>query len=238
MKSIKFLMAISLVGACVFSSCNCKYNSGDRLPETTKSEIDSVSYALGAHFGIMIANSDFGELNKCQIEKGMSDVIGGKELKISEQDLVQTIQQFLMARMDAKAQIALAEGVEFLEKKKSEKGVVATESGLAYKIIEQGAGAAPKLTDTVEVHYKGTLISGEEFDSSYKREEPAKFPLGQVIKGWSEGITYVNEGGKIELYIPSELAYGPRQAGSIPANSTLIFEVELLKVYPGPEVEE
>jgi FKBP-type peptidyl-prolyl cis-trans isomerase len=236
MKSIKLLVAVCLMGSMIFSSC--KFNAGERVPGTTSAKVDSVSYALGAYFGGMIKSSDFGELNKCEMKKGLNDMMKGGELKIDENQIMQVIQNHLMQRMNALAQVAEQEGAEFLAKNKEKKGVVVAESGLQYKVIEEGAGVSPQPQDTVEVHYKGTLLDGTVFDSSYERGEPAKFPLGAVIKGWSEGLTYAKEGGKIELYIPSNLGYGPRAYGNIPANATLIFEVELLKVFPAAETEK
>ena len=122
--------------------------------------------------------------------------------------------------------------VDFLEKNKTQAGVKATASGLQYKVIKEGQGKSPSSSDQVEVHYKGTLISGEEFDSSYKRGRPAQFRLNQVIAGWTEGLQLMKEGAEFEFYIPSELAYGDRNLPGIPANSTLIFKVELIKVLP------
>jgi FKBP-type peptidyl-prolyl cis-trans isomerase len=136
-----------------------------------------------------------------------------------------------MVSTNAFAESALERGKKFLEENGKKEGVKTTSSGLQYKILKEGAGRSPKASDTVVVHYKGTLINGKEFDSSYQRGEPATFPLSGVIKGWTEGLLYLREGGKAMLYIPSELAYGSRGAGAdIGPNETLIFEVELVKI--------
>lgn len=127
--------------------------------------------------------------------------------------------------------ITLAKGEKFLEDNAKKEGVTTTASGLQYKVLTPGTGKSPKATDTVLVHYRGTLISGTEFDSSYKRKEPISFPLNRVIAGWTEGVQLMQEGAKFEFYIPSKLAYGSRGAGrDIGPNEALIFEVELLKV--------
>ena len=129
------------------------------------------------------------------------------------------------------ADSALERGQAFLKENGSKEGVKTTASGLQYKITKEGNGKNPKATDTVVVHYKGTTINGKEFDSSFKRGEPATFPLNRVIKGWTEGLMYLSEGGKATLYIPSELAYGSRGAGAdIGPDETLIFDVELIKI--------
>ncbi len=137
----------------------------------------------------------------------------------------------LTLTMSLHAQSALERGQQFLKDNATKDGVKTTASGLQYKITKEGTGSAPKATDNVVVHYKGTTIDGKEFDSSYKRGEPATFPLNRVIKGWTEGLQLIKEGGKATLYIPSELAYGKRGAGAdIGPDETLIFEVELLKI--------
>ncbi|MCP3900346.1 MAG: FKBP-type peptidyl-prolyl cis-trans isomerase, partial [Desulfobacteraceae bacterium] len=123
-----------------------------------------------------------------------------------------------------------AEGEAFLKENKKKEGVITLESGLQYKIIKQGKGKSPKPEDNVKCHYKGTSIDGAEFDSSYKRGQPAVFQLNRVIKGWTDALQLMKEGGKWELYIPSDLAYGDRQAGPIKPGSTLIFEVELISI--------
>jgi FKBP-type peptidyl-prolyl cis-trans isomerase FklB len=122
------------------------------------------------------------------------------------------------------------EGADFLAKNKSEKGVQTAPSGLQYIVIKEGTGPTPKETDTVKVHYRGTLINGTEFDSSYARNEPAVFPVNGVIKGWVEALQKMKVGSKWKLFIPSDLAYGENAQGQIPANATLVFEVELLGI--------
>lgn len=125
----------------------------------------------------------------------------------------------------------LALGQAYLKQNSTQPGVKTTPSGLQYKVITEGTGKSPKATDTVLVHYRGTTIDGVEFDSSYKRNEPISFPLNGVIPGWTEGVQLMKEGGKIQLFIPSNLAYGSRGAGGVIApDSTLIFDIELLKV--------
>lgn len=124
-----------------------------------------------------------------------------------------------------------ADGKKFLMENKQKPGVTETESGLQYKVINKGIGRNPKSTDEVEVHYRGTLLNGQEFDSSYQREKPAKFKLDQVIAGWTEGLQLMSKGSKFEFYIPSDLAYGRMgTTGKIGANATLVFEVELLDI--------
>jgi FKBP-type peptidyl-prolyl cis-trans isomerase len=132
----------------------------------------------------------------------------------------------------ARGQSAAEKGEKFLKENATKEGVKTTPSGLQYKITKEGAGKSPKATDTVVVHYRGTLLDGKEFDSSYKRNEPAEFPLNRVIKGWTEGLQLLKEGGKATLYIPPALGYGARGTpdGSIGPNETLTFEVELLKI--------
>jgi FKBP-type peptidyl-prolyl cis-trans isomerase FkpA len=145
--------------------------------------------------------------------------------------LILTAATIALAPIMSNAESALEKGKAFLKENATKEGVKTTPSGLQYKITKEGTGKRPKATDTVVVHYKGTLIDGKEFDSSYKRGQPTEFPLDAVIKGWTEGIAYLNEGSKATLYIPSELAYGSRGAGgAIGPDETLIFEVELVKV--------
>ena len=129
------------------------------------------------------------------------------------------------------AETELEKGDAYLKENAKKEGVKTTASGLQYQVIKEGEGKSPKATDTVLVHYKGTLLNGTEFDSSYKRNEPIEFPLNRVIPGWTEGVQLMKEGAKYQFTIPSKLAYGERGAGgAIPPNATLIFDVELLKV--------
>ena len=229
----KFAIVIIAASAAVMaiSSCAGTYQKGDRMPETTTAQIDTISYALGMYYGKMVTSSPFGELNLNQMKKGFKDVLNEEETMLEEQDIVMLIQSYLRDRMAYESERSLEEGTEFLAANKEKEGVVETESGLQYKIEVEGAGISPEETDTVEVNYEGRLIDGTVFDSSYDRGESVRFPLNRVIKGWTEGLTYAKEGGKIQLYVPAELGYGQRGSGPIPGNSTLIFDIELVKVY-------
>lgn len=229
----KFAIVIIAASAAVMaiSSCAGTYQKGDRMPETTTAQIDTISYALGMYYGKMVTSSPFGELNLNQMKKGFKDVLNEEETMLEEQDIVMLIQSYLRDRMAYESERSLEEGEKFLAANKEKEGVVETESGLQYKIEVEGAGISPEETDTVEVNYEGRLIDGTVFDSSYDRGESVKFSLNRVIKGWTEGLTYAKEGGKIQLYIPAELGYGQRGTGPVPGNSTLIFDIELVKVY-------
>lgn len=169
---------------------------------------------------------------------GLRDQYQGKKLKMSTEEIqasLQQLQQTMASRkMAVKKQLADKNaklGKEFLAANSKKPGVKTTKSGLQYKIIKSGSGPSPKTTDTVTTHYRGTLIDGTEFDSSYSRGKPASFPVNGVIKGWTEALQMMKVGDKWELYIPAELAYGANgPSPKIGPNSTLIFEIELLKI--------
>jgi FKBP-type peptidyl-prolyl cis-trans isomerase FklB len=172
--------------------------------------------------------------------KGLKDALAGGKMMMTEQEQRETLMAFQkefqakqQEKMKALAEKNKKEGEAFLAENKKKQGIKILPSGLQYKIITEGKGASPKETDTVTINYRGTLIDGTEFDSSYKRNEPATFPVKGVIKGWTEAIQLMKEGAKWQLFIPSDLAYGERGAGgTIGPNATLIFEVELLKIGP------
>ncbi|OOF86765.1 FKBP-type peptidyl-prolyl cis-trans isomerase [Rodentibacter ratti] len=204
---------------------------------------DDVSYALTAYSmtqAKLLAEQGEIKLNEAQVNKAVDDVLKGKftEEKIGE--LTQTLEQFqqkVVAREQAKmkeiAQKAQDEGDKYRAEFAKKEGVKTTKSGLLYRLVETGKGEVIKPTDTVKVHYTGKLPNGEVFDSSVERGQPAEFRLDQVVKGWTEGLQLVKKGGKIELVLPPELAYGKQGAGAaIPPNSTLYFEVEVLDVNP------
>ena len=202
-----------------------------------KTDKDKASYSIGINLGSQLAQSK-DELNLDKIILGLNDAFDGKSPKISMDEMrkvMTAFQQKLAAKAQAeKASIANSNkktGADFLASNKKNKGVKTTKSGLQYKVITSGKGATPKATDTVVTHYRGTLINGKVFDSSYKRGTPATFPVNGVIKGWTEALQMMKVGDKWKLYIPSDLAYGERGAGkSIGPNETLIFDIELLEI--------
>ena len=153
-------------------------------------------------------------------------------MKLSALSIVAAFAALVSLPLSTRADSATEKGEQFLKGNASKEGVKTTASGLQYKITKEGEGKSPKATDTVVVHYRGTLLDGTEFDSSIKRGEPATFPLNRVIPGWTEGLQLLKEGGKATLYIPSKLAYGERgtPGGPIGPNEALIFEVELIKI--------
>ncbi len=198
-----------------------------------KTEKDTLSYAIGLITAQQWKQQNI-TVNPDVIAVAIADVQAGTEPRLSEAEVRAALDNFRNQQQE-KAKLAAdenkAEGVEFLAKNKENDGVVETASGLQYQIIEPGEGDNPKATDSVTVHYRGTLLDGTEFDSSHKRGQPATFPLNGVISGWTEGVQLVKPGGKIKLFIPSNLAYGDRGAPpTIKAGATLIFDIELISI--------
>ncbi len=228
MKVMKFFAAFVLAAA-VFASCGG--NSAPQIEGVTKAQVDTVSYAVGVSFGQMIKGSGLEGLNYSKIMEAIKDVENGNELMISEQRAGMVINNYMTKVQIAKQRTKEKEQAAFLAENAKNEGVQQTQSGLQYKIEDPGNDVRATEKDTVEVHYKGTLMDGTVFDSSYERGETASFPLNRVITGWTEGLQLVGEGGKMTLWIPYELGYGPRQMSEdLPPYSTLIFDVELIKV--------
>ncbi|WP_286240494.1 FKBP-type peptidyl-prolyl cis-trans isomerase [Neptuniibacter halophilus] len=209
-----------------------------------KTEEQKVSYSVGLMVGEQlksVPDVDF----EAFIEAAKTTYMG-KEPKMTPEQVREVMMGFQQKQMEEQKKAFeklsadnLEKGQAYLKENGEKKGVKTTESGLQYEQLVAGNGASPTAADTVKVHYRGTLIDGTEFDSSYSRGEPVSFPLNGVIPGWTEGLQLVKEGGKARLVIPSDLAYGPGGMGNaIGPNETLVFEVELLKVNPGEEAEK
>jgi FKBP-type peptidyl-prolyl cis-trans isomerase FklB len=211
---------------------------GTNVLTDTKSR---VSYAIGLNIGHSFKAQDI-DVDVGLVTRAIQDVAAGRPELMTEPEVKQTLtafQQEMRANMMKKrAEQGLkskAEGEAFLAANKSQPGVTVLPDGLQYQVLTTGAGPLPAASDTVTVNYRGTLIDGTEFDSSYKRGQPASFVVGEVIPGWNEGLQMMKVGAKYKLAIPASLAYGPRgQGGAIPPNAVLLFEVELLDVKPTP----
>jgi len=199
-----------------------------------KDQKDKVSYSLGLNIGFNLGRQNI-SINPDVLTAGIKDAIAGKPQLTTEQvkETMAAFEKDMTEKQKVAGEKNAAEGTKFLEENKKKEGVKTTASGLQYKSIKEGTGAQPKGNDTVTVNYRGTLINGTEFDSSYKRGQPATFPLNGVIKGWTEGLQLMKAGSKYQLFVPPNLAYGDRAVGpDISANSTLIFDVELIGVKP------
>jgi FKBP-type peptidyl-prolyl cis-trans isomerase FklB len=204
---------------------------------TLKTQKDKVSYALGMNLGTNLHKQSV-EVDPTIVLRGLKDALAGGKMLQTEDEARATLTQLQtevrnkqQEKMKVAGEANRKEGVEFLAVNKSKEGIVTLPSGLQYKILTEGTGPKPAASDTVVCNYRGTLISGAEFDSSYKRGQPASFPVNGVIKGWTEALQLMPVGSKWQLFVPAELGYGDRGAGAdIGPGATLIFEVELLSI--------
>jgi FKBP-type peptidyl-prolyl cis-trans isomerase FkpA len=254
----KTLIAASAIAALGLMGCQKDTASTETPSSATTASVDATAmsdtqkqdYAMGASMAVFV-NSRVeeiqklgGDLDKDLVVKGFIDTLEETspfsldEIRQFAQAGEQAMRQLQEQQAEKSAAENLEAGAAFLAENAKKEGIVTTESGLQYEIVEEGNGPSPEATDTVRVHYKGTLLDGTEFDSSYSRGEPAVFPLNRVIAGWTEGVQLMKQGGKYRFYIPSELAYGQRATGAITPNSTLIFDVELLEVVSSQSEEE
>lgn len=204
---------------------------------------DKISYSIGMDIGSNLKRQSI-DVDVDLLAKGVKDAMSGDNTLLSGEEARETLialQKELVEKAQERRRQAAEknkrEGEAFLAENKKKEGVVTLPSGLQYKVLESGDGSSPKETDTVETNYRGTLIDGTEFDSSYERGETAVFPINGVIAGWTEALQLMKVGDKWQLFIPSELAYGERGAGPIGPNSTLIFDVELVSIKSDTEGE-
>ncbi len=234
---------LSLIAASVLALTACNQEA---KKEQADVKLDTVAqqqaYGIGASVGNFL-NKDLAdkkeigiELDQALLMRGFEDALAGNA-KIDEEkirEVLTALDESVRTKQEEKAKVesekSKVEGEKYLTENAKKEGVMVTESGLQYEVMSEGEGAKPVATDVVKVHYKGTLLDGTEFDSSYSRNEPTTFPLNRVIPGWTEGLQLMTVGSKYKFTIPSDLAYGDRDLGKIPANSTLIFEVELLEI--------
>lgn len=216
---------ILLAAILAFTGCN-----KEKKVSLSNDELKTF-YTVGHTLGERLKNLELSDEEVTAVSMGLRDAAMDKKPQVKTAEYRIQIQKLFQERVKKNADKQKNKGKDFLEKFSKEKGVVKTESGLTYKILSEGKGNFPKATDEVKVHYHGTLIDGTVFDSSKERGEPVTFPLNRVIKGWTEGVQKIKEGGKIKLVIPPELAYGDQGAPpKIAGGSTLVFEVELLSI--------
>src|SRR5438093_1928773 len=209
---------------------------GQEKSPQLKDQKDKVSYSIGMQIGFNLARQKV-DINPDVLAAGIKDSLAGKPQLTPDQvkDIMAQFEKDMEQKQKQLGEKNKTEGAKFLEENKSKPGVKTTASGLQYKVEKEGTGAQPKATEMVTVNYRGTLIDGTELDSSYKRGQPATFPVNGVIKGWTEALQLMKVGSKYQLWIPSSLAYGERSVSpEIAPNATLIFEVELLDAKPPP----
>ncbi|KTF13323.1 FKBP-type peptidyl-prolyl cis-trans isomerase [Pseudoalteromonas sp. H105] len=240
---MKKTIKLSLIAASVLALTACNQEAKqEQAPVKLDTEAQQQAYGIGASVGNFL-NKDLAdktelgiELDQALLMRGFKDALAG-EAKLDEEkirEVLTALDTSVRTKQDAQAKVeaekSKAAGEQYLVDNAAKEGVTVTESGLQYEVMAMGDGEKPVATDVVKVHYKGTLLDGTEFDSSYSRNEPTTFPLNRVIAGWTEGLQLMPVGSKYKFTIPADLAYGDRDLGKIPANSTLVFEVELLEI--------
>lgn len=217
-----------LIAGLLAAGCNC--TSVDTTSATLKTEADTAAYYLGYMYGTGMQRTGLQNPNMAAVVAGLNNGYARKDIRVTPMDMEAYLNSYFQRLMMRRAEENLEKGRKFLEENLQRKGVDTLVDGIQYEILKKGDGAKPGATDVVKVHYRGTLIDGTEFDSSFTRNEPAEFPLNRVISGWTKALQQMPVGSKWKLYIPSEEAYGQRGGGPIGPNETLIFEVELLEI--------
>ena len=229
---MKHILPLTLlaVGLCAFIGCNGKTASGASTAAAEETFNKDASYALGMNIGSSLKMDEI-HPNMDEFLKGINDSLNNSDLRFTQEQAQQILQDTFMNMMEQRDSGKKQEEVDYLAENSKKPGINITASGLQYEVITEGSGPKPSAADTVRVQYEGTLTNGTVFDSSYARGEPAEFPLGGVIPGWTEGLQLMNTGSKYRFYIPSDIGYGPQGAGQmIPPYATLIFEVELISI--------
>ena len=236
-KTIFISLLVSMVSLAFVSGCQQQQVGNEPTLDT---ELQKVSYSYGYFVGMNLRQQGVTDIENNEFVAGLKDALANEDGEMTSEEMQELIRSYGQKSQEKAAEIRkelaeanLEKSQQFLQENKTKEGIQVTDSGLQYKVLEEGSGASPSADDKVTVHYKGTLPDGTTFDSSYERGEPASFPVGGVIKGWTEALQMMKEGSKWMLYIPPELAYGERGAGprsQIGPNQVLIFEVELLEV--------
>lgn len=223
MKIMNYIVALMLMASSINVLAEVK-------PESDR---EKLSYSMGIFFGQTVTRQNI-DVDIPAFIQAVEDVLSNTELKLDMDEMQQILSAYQQKEQEQRSQKAssnLEEGEQYLAENKARDGVVELESGLQYKVLEKGEGASPEVDDTVVVHYRGTLLDGTEFDSSYSRGEPAALGVNRVIKGWQEALQLMKVGSKWQIAVPAELAYGDRGAGNvIGPNSTLLFDIELLEI--------
>lgn len=228
MKSFRILSLVAIV-ATLMTSCN-KFGGNAKL----KNESDSISYYIGLSVGTSIKENDISDFNAEVFSMAVQEAFNQKEPKKSAKEINGYITNYFKKIRIQQSKKYLTEGQEFLAKNRTRSGIITTASGLQYEVLKEGTGPRPKETDIVTVNYKGTLLDGFVFESTYDNGQPATFPLNRVIRGWTEALQLMKVGSRYKIYLSSDLAYGtnPSPGGKIKPNMALIFEIELLSIQP------